>query len=86
MLALVIWIPFRAMWIRSATTAARIRKRTGGAELLALRALANAPLRRIMDIDEDVVSGWRTGAPSCVDALARLELRRLGLRAKMPPR
>lgn len=86
MLALAIWIPFRAMWIRAATAAARIRKRPGGAELLALRALASAPLRRIMDIDEDVVSGWRTGAPSCVDALARLELRRLGLRAKVPAR
>jgi hypothetical protein len=80
MLALVIWIPFRAFWIRTASAAARVRRRSGGAELLALRALANAPLRRIMDIDEDVVTGWREGAPSCVDALARLELRRLGLR------
>ena len=83
-LALVFWIPFRAFWIRSATAAARIRKRSGGAELLALRALANAPLRRIMDIDEDVVTGWRTGEPSCVEALARLELRRLGLRPARP--
>lgn len=80
MLALVLWIPFRAFWIRSATAAARIRKRSGGAELLALRALANAPLRRIMDIDDDVVTGWRNGEPGCVEALARLELRRLGLR------
>jgi hypothetical protein len=83
LLALALWFPFRAMWIRAATAAARVRTQPGGSELLALRALANAPLRRIMDIDEDVVSGWRTGQPSCVDALARLELRRLGLNQKL---
>jgi hypothetical protein len=82
LLALALWIPFRLSWMRAATAAVRVRKRPGGAELLALRALASAPLRRIMDIDEDVVTGWRTGNAECTDALARLELRRLGLRTK----
>jgi hypothetical protein len=84
LIALMLWFPFRALWIRSASAAARVRKRPGGAELLALRALANAPLRRLSDLDEDVVAGWRTGEQSCIDALARLELRRLGLKARLP--
>jgi hypothetical protein len=83
LLALALWIPFRAMWIRTATVAVKIRTRPGGAELLALRALVTAPLRRLNDLDQDLISGWRTGEPSCIEALARLELRRLGLRAKL---
>ncbi len=77
--ALALWIPFRAMWIRAATSAVKVRRRTGGAELLALRALATAPLRRLHQLDHDVVAGWRDGDPEVIDHLARLELRRLGL-------
>lgn len=80
LLALALWIPFRAMWIRAATAAVKVRRRPGGAELLALRALATAPLRRLADLDDDVVTGWRDGDPEMVDCLARMELRRLGLR------
>ncbi len=88
LIALALWFPFRAVWIRAASAAARVRKRPGGSELLALRALANAPLKRLSDLqrnlDEDVVAGWRTGEQSCIDALARLELRRLGLKPRLP--
>ncbi|HCT77296.1 MAG TPA: hypothetical protein DGT23_12035 [Micromonosporaceae bacterium] len=80
LIALALWIPFRAMWIRTATAAVKIRRRQGGSELLALRALATAPLRRLTDLDDDVVAGWRDGDPEMVDCLARMELRRLGLR------
>lgn len=80
LIAFMLWIPFRAMWIRTATAAARIRRRPGGTELLAMRALANAPLRRLSDVDEDVLQGWRDREPTCLDYLARLELRRLGLK------
>ncbi len=82
LLALALWVPFRFQWMRAATAAVKVRKRPGGAELLALRALAKAPLRRLADLDDDVVSGWRNGDQNCVDALARLELRSLGLSAK----
>jgi hypothetical protein len=77
--ALALWIPFRAMWIRTATSAVKVRRRQGGAQLLALRALAAAPLRRLSDLDEDVVAGWRDSDPEIIDRLARMELRRLGL-------
>jgi hypothetical protein len=80
--ALALWIPFRAMWIRAATSAVAVRRRTGGAELLALRALATAPLRRLQSIDSDVVAGWRDGDPELIDHLARMELRRLGLKQR----
>jgi hypothetical protein len=80
LVALALWIPFRAMWIRAATSAVKVRRRTGGAELLALRALATAPLRRLQALDDDIVAGWRDGDPEMIDCLARMELRRLGLR------
>jgi hypothetical protein len=82
LLALALWIPFRAAWMRAATSAVKVRRRQGGAELLALRALATAPLRRLSDLDFDVVEGWRNGDPEMVDCLARMELGRLGLKSK----
>jgi hypothetical protein len=83
-IALALWLPFRISWIRSASTAARVRKHAGGTELLALRALATAPLRRLAALDTEVVSGWRAGDPVAIDQLAALELRRLGLRVRKP--
>jgi hypothetical protein len=85
-IALALWLPFRIAWIRSASTAARVRRHAGGAELLALRALATAPLRRLAALDTEVVSGWRRGDPVAIDQLAALELRRLGLNVKTQTR
>src|SRR6266545_1699921 len=48
--------------------------------VLALRALATQPLRRLSAVDDDPVAAWRQGDPETVAALADLELRRLGLR------
>jgi hypothetical protein len=81
-IALMLWIPLRAVWIRTATVAAKVRRRAGGTELLAMRALANAPLRRLSDVDEEMLAGWRDRDPVVVNYLARLELRRLGLKPK----
>jgi hypothetical protein len=74
------WLPLRLRWIRRASAAATLRDGAAGRDLLALRALANQPLRRLARIDPDPVGAWRSGDPSTVDALARLELRRLGVR------
>jgi len=52
-IALTLWLLLRAVWMRTASAAAKIRRRPGGMELLAMRALANAPLRRLSDVDED---------------------------------
>ena len=79
LLALALWLPLRLAWIRTASAAAKLRHRPGGAELLAMRALSTAPLRRLTRIGDATVAAWRSGDPSAIDALAELELRRLGL-------
>jgi hypothetical protein len=72
----------RVRWIRRATAAVGLREGTAGRDLLALRALATQPLRRLAAIDPDPVGAWRSGDESTVEALARLELRRLGVRLR----
>jgi hypothetical protein len=48
--------------------------------LLALRALANQPLRALTRVSDDPVGAWRDGDPAVLRELADLELRDLGLR------
>ncbi len=74
------WLPLRVRWIRRASTARALRAAPVGRDLLALRALVSQPLDRLTRIDPDVAEAWRRGDESTVDALAALELRRLGLR------
>jgi hypothetical protein len=75
------WLPLRVRWVRRASAASSLRAGAAGRELLALRALANQPLRRLARVDGDPVAAWRRGDPDTVRALAALELRRLGLRS-----
>ena len=49
-------------------------------DLFALRALAHQPLHRLARISDDPAGAWRRGERSTVVALARLELREVGLR------
>jgi hypothetical protein len=79
-LVLFVWLPLRVRWVRRAAAAATLRKAPAGRDLLALRALANQPLRKLARIDPDVAEAWRRGDDDVVDALASLELRTLGLR------
>jgi hypothetical protein len=81
-LALVIlfWLPLRIRWMLRAGAAARLRVAATGLDLLALRALATQPLGKLTKIDPQIASAWRRGDPAAVEALARLELRGLGLR------
>lgn len=77
-IALVVtWLVLRVRRARQAHAARELRDR-GGSELLALRAIATQPLRALAAAGDDPVADWRAGR---VDALAGLELRRLGLRA-----
>ena len=81
-LVLLGWLPLRIRWIRRAADAGRLRSGPAGRDLLALRALANQPLRKLTRIDPDVSEAWRRGDEATVDALAALELRGLGLRPR----
>jgi hypothetical protein len=79
-LVLVGWLPLRVRWMRLAGAAAALRAAPAGRDLLALRALATQPLRRLAKVDLEAAAKWRAQDPSTVEALAALELRALGLR------
>jgi hypothetical protein len=79
-LVLFVWLPLRVRWIRRASTAAALRRAVSGRDLLALRALATQPLRKLTRLDPEIAALWRRGNPEAVEALAALELRSLGLR------
>ncbi|HEX6501408.1 MAG TPA: hypothetical protein VF054_20610 [Micromonosporaceae bacterium] len=74
------WLPLRVRWIRRASSAATLRDGLAGRDLLALRALAGQPLRRLVAVHAEPSVAWRSGDRATVDALAALELRSLGLR------
>jgi hypothetical protein len=80
LLVVGVWLPLRVRWMRRAGSAARLRSVTAGRDLLALRALATQPLKRLLGVDPEIAARWRRGDPEAVEALARLELRSLGLR------
>jgi hypothetical protein len=79
-LVLFVWLPMRVRWIRRASYATALRAGRSGRDLLALRALANQPLRRL--------AGHRARPGERVAGRRRLhcglagqlELRTLGLR------
>ncbi|WP_036376640.1 hypothetical protein [Micromonospora sp. ATCC 39149] len=74
------WLPLRLRWMRRAASAKALATAPAGRDLLALRALANQPLGKLARVAPDVAEAWRRGDDATVDALAALELRRLGLR------
>jgi hypothetical protein len=53
-----------------------------GQQLLALRALANRPLRRLTAVDADPVGAWRREDAHVIHGLAALELRSAGVRQR----
>jgi hypothetical protein len=57
-----------------------VRSEPAGRDLLALRALASRPLSELTRLGPDIAQSWRNGDASAVDALAALELKRLGLK------
>lgn len=78
----VLWLPIRLRYARAAGEAAALR--TGDPDLLALRALTNAPLRQLRTIAEKPAAAWRAADPTTLTALATLELNRLGLHPHEP--
>jgi hypothetical protein len=79
------WLPWRLGWMREAAAAGRLATAGGtdDLELLAARAVATAPLPQLAALPPGTGAAWRAGDPDAVQALAGLELRRLGLAA--PP-
>jgi hypothetical protein len=81
-LVLFVWLPLRVRWIRRASYATALQRGRGGRDLLALRALANQPLRRLAKVHPEPANAWRDGDESVVATLAAMELRSLGLSAR----
>jgi hypothetical protein len=73
------WLALRWRYARRAGALADLARSAPGVRLLALRALANQPARRLIAMDADPVAAWDRGDPRVTTALAELELRRAGL-------
>jgi hypothetical protein len=78
---LLVWLPRRVAWAREAGAASRLRLEGANLELFAIRAVANRPLRELRRVSADPAGALRAGEH---EALADLELRALGLRARPP--
>jgi hypothetical protein len=76
---LLTWLPLRLRYARTAGSAARVRD--VDSDLLALRAMTNRPVRRLLRISPDPAAAWRRDDREVVHALAAMELRSLGMRA-----
>lgn len=74
----VVWLVVRVRGARRAGAARRLRD-LGDHDLLALRALVTRPTRQLLAVSDTPVADWRAGR---TEALAALELRRLGLRSQ----
>jgi hypothetical protein len=79
------WAVHRVRSARRAAVARRLLARPDGPDLLALRALAAAPLERLTAVGPDVAGAWRRGDPDVVQRLAAVALADLGVRPVSPP-
>ena len=73
------WLFLRIRFFRRKWTVVALAQTPAGQQLLALRALANRPLRRLTEITPDPVGAWRHQDPVAVQGLAALELRSAGV-------
>lgn len=79
------WGLHRWRWARRAAAVRTLLAREDGPDLLALRALAHAPLRRLAAVGPDPVAGWRRRDPGTVRALAEVSLHDVGVRVRPGP-
>ena len=80
LIVLVIWLPLRIHYARSAGAVRRLGRMKGGDDLLALRALTRMSPRTLARFGDDPVDDWRRGRRKVIDELAAVEQNSLGLR------
>ena len=73
------WLFLRIRFFRRKWTVISLAQTPAGEQLLALRALANRPLRKLTEVSTDPVGAWRREDPDAVRGLAALELRSAGV-------
>ena len=79
LIVLAAWLPPRVRFARRAGHAHRLRGSGVGLDVFAFRGLATQPISRLAQLPKDPAAGWRDRDPEVIEALATLELRRLGL-------
>ncbi|MFV0462030.1 MAG: hypothetical protein ACK5MP_02365 [Nostocoides sp.] len=84
LIVVLIWGLLRLRYARRAGAMLALARIDGGQDALALRALVNQPVRRLLVVSQDPGGGWRRADPEIIDALASLEMRRWGLRIGPP--
>ena len=77
------WLVLRIRFFRRKWTVSTLATTPAGEQLLALRALANRPLRRLTAVSPDPVGAWRVADPGAIRGLAALELRSAGIAVRM---
>ncbi|GAA2813069.1 hypothetical protein [Mycolicibacterium pallens] len=75
------WLFLRIRFFRRKWTVIALTRTPAGEQLLALRALANRPLRKLTEVNVDPVGAWRREDPYAIRGLAALELRSAGVAA-----
>lgn len=73
------WVFLRVRFMRRKWTAITLSATPAGQELLAMRALANRPLAKLVSVHADPVGAWRSQDVATVRGLAELELRAAGI-------
>jgi hypothetical protein len=73
------WLVLRLRFFRRKWVALTLARTPAGEQLLALRALANRPLAKLVAVHEDPVGAWRSQDERTIGGLAALELRAAGV-------
>lgn len=81
----LVWLLPRIRFVRRAGRVRRMLAAGLGADTLAARAVATAPLRRLTAVHPDPGSAYRAGDAGVIRALASLELERAGIRQNALP-
>ncbi len=74
------WLYLRIRFLRRKLLVISLASTPAGEQLLALRALANRPLRKLASVSLDPVGAWRREDVIAIRGLAALELRSAGIR------
>jgi len=76
---MVPWLVLRIRFFRRKRNVSALAGTAAGEQLLALRALANRPLRQLAEVSADPVGAWRHNDVRTIHGLAALELRSAGI-------
>ncbi|MGK2881662.1 MAG: hypothetical protein ACSLE6_13000 [Mycobacterium sp.] len=73
------WLYMRVRFLRRKLMVLGLAGTAAGEQLLALRALANRPLRRLIAVSADPIAAWRMADATAIRGMAALELRSAGV-------